>query len=165
MADAPTHLILATFDEDKTAKETYNTLKKARGDNEVTFHEAALVRRDDKNRLHVKETGDIKPGKGAAVGGILGASIGLLAGPAGFVLGGTMGAMIGAAASASDSGISDYRLTNIGDRLMPGTSAILAVADDIDLERVKQYLQSHGAGVVSQDVDPDIASHASANEE
>lgn len=76
-----------------------------------------------------------------------------------------MGAMIGAAASAADSGISDYRLDNIGDRLMPGTSAILAVADDIDLERVKLYLQSHGADVVSQIIDPDIASLTQTNEE
>ena len=165
MADVPTHLLLATFNEEKSAKEACKSLKRARSDNEVAFHDAAHVKRDDKNRLHIKESGDIKPGKGAAVGGMLGASIGLLAGPAGFVLGGSVGAMIGAAASAADSGISDYRLDNIGDRLMLGTSAILAVADDIDLERVKLYLQSHGADVVSQIIDPDIASLTQTNEE
>jgi uncharacterized membrane protein len=152
------HLVVATFDEEKTAKDAFKSMKKAKRNKEIAFQDAAVVRRDDKSRLHIQETGDVKPGEGAAIAGVLGAALGLLAGPAGVVLGGTLGAMIGAVASASDSGISDYSLENIGDRLMPGTSAILAITSSVDIEEVEKYLLSHGADVVSQDVDPDIAS-------
>jgi uncharacterized membrane protein len=158
MENDKTHLVVATFKEEKKAKDAFKSLKKARRSKEVAFLDAAVVRRDDKSRLHVKETGDVKPGEGAAIAGVLGAAIGLLAGPAGVVLGGTLGAMIGAVASSTDTGISDYRLENVGDRLMPGTSAIMVVSSDIDITKVEQFLQSHGADVITQNIDPEIAS-------
>lgn len=44
-----------------------------------------MQRRDQKNKLHIKETGDWGGGKGAVVGGPLGGAIGLLAGPVGLI--------------------------------------------------------------------------------
>jgi uncharacterized membrane protein len=149
------HLAVAIFDDEKVAKDAFNSLKHGRRKKELDFQEAAIVKRDDKFRLHIKETGDIQPGKGAAVAGALGAAIGLLAGPPGVIVGGTVGAMIGAAASAADSGIPDNRLENIGDRLMPGKTAVLALVGDDELESVKEHLLNHGAEVVSEDIDPD----------
>ncbi|MGB3715838.1 MAG: DUF1269 domain-containing protein [Candidatus Promineifilaceae bacterium] len=165
MISDSTHLVVATFHEEKTAKDAFKSLKKAKRNKELNFEDAAVVRRDDKSRLHIQETGDVQPGEGAAIAGVLGAALGLLAGPAGVVLGGALGAMIGAVASASDTGISDYRLENIGDRLKPGTSAILAVASSVNIEEVEQFLLSHGADVISQDIDPDIASLMGAGDE
>ncbi len=154
MNDSQSKLIVATFEEDKLAKEVYKSLKQAKRHKEVEFEDAALVGRDDKNRLHIKETGDIQPGKGAAVGGVLGAALGLLAGPAGVVIGGSMGAMIGAAASSADTGITDYQLESIGDRLTPNTSAVVVVAGTESLEGLEKLLTSSGAEVISQDVHP-----------
>ncbi len=165
MEEKSTHLAIAIFDEEKLAKEAYKSLKRSKRKKELVFLEAAIVKRDEKFRLHIQETGDIQPGNGAAAAGLLGAAIGLLAGPAGVIVGATVGGMIGAAASAADSGIPDNRLENIGDRLMPGKTAVLALVGDDDVSGVKEHLLNHGAEVVSEDIDPDRANLGESDEE
>ena len=56
-----------------------------------------MLRRDEKNKLHIKEVHDMGGGKGAVLGGALGAAVGLLAGPVGLAVG--AGALIGGVAA------------------------------------------------------------------
>ncbi len=58
-------------------------LKTGRSAGLVGIQNAAVLRRDQKNKLHVKELKDWGGGKGAAFGGALGAVVGVLAGPGG----------------------------------------------------------------------------------
>ena len=110
-------------------------LKAAKWAGLIGIQNAAVLRRDQKDKLHIKELKDWGGGKGAVFGGALGAVVGVLAGPGALAVG-AAGALIGGlAAKLRDSGFSDARLKAVGDSLKPGTSAIVAV---IEHKRVAQ---------------------------
>lgn len=108
MSDVPVQVIVAAFKEEETADEALKALKEAKKERLIGIQDAAVIRRDEDNKLHIKETADMGGGKGAAVGGILGGVIGLIGGPAGVVLGGAAGAAVGGfTAKLFDAGIPD----------------------------------------------------------
>ena len=141
MIEEPVQLLIVAFDEEKAADGAVKRLKSARKDGQIDFHDVAVVRRDQKNRLHVKETGDPKAGQGALAGGLTGEVLGALAGPAGLVAGGIVGAFAGAGVAAPDTGIPDERLAEIGRALGPGTSAIIVLSDEEDLDPLQRQLE------------------------
>ena len=114
----------------------------------------AVVRRDDNGRLHVKETGDPKPGKGAFAGGLTGAVLGALAGPAGIVAGGIVGAFAGAGMAAPDTGIPDERLTEIG----------RALSDEENLDSLRRHLEPGSAELFAVQVEAGIGEQLLAAE-
>jgi len=82
MSDVPVQLIVAAFNDEKTANAALKELKAAQHDKVIRIEDAAVLRKDEKGKLHIKETGDMGGGKGAAFGGVAGAAIGIIAGPA-----------------------------------------------------------------------------------
>ena len=87
-------------------------LKQAKYAGLIGIKEGAVIRCDEKNKLHIKEIGDMGGGKGSVLGAVVGGAIGVLAGPV--VLLGAAGAVIGGlAAKFRDSGIPDDRLKTL----------------------------------------------------
>jgi hypothetical protein len=82
MSDVPIQLIVAAFNDEKTAKEALKALKKAQKEKLIKIENAAVLHKDAKGKLHIKETADMGGKKGATLGGVAGAAIGLIAGPA-----------------------------------------------------------------------------------
>jgi uncharacterized membrane protein len=164
MIDKPVQLLIAAFDEEDAADSAAKRLKSARKDGQVDFDNMAVVRRDDNGRLHVKETGDPKPGKGAFAGGLTGAVLGALAGPAGIVAGGIVGAFAGAGMAAPDTGIPDERLTEIGRALVPGTSAVIALSDEENLDSLRRHLEPGSAELFAVQVEAGIGEQLLAAE-
>src|SRR5512134_3171918 len=129
MSEVPIQLIVAAFKDEKSAKEALKALKQAQKEKLIKIDNAAVLRKDEKGKLHIKETADRGGGKGAVLGGVTGAAIGLIAGPL-LVVPAAVGALVGGlAAKARDSGFSDERLKTIGEGLKPGSSAIVAVVE------------------------------------
>jgi uncharacterized membrane protein len=127
----------------------------------IGIQNAAVLRRDKKNKLHIKETGDWGGGKGAAAGAVLGGFVGLLAGPVGWL--GLTGAVIGGlAAKLRDSGFSDARLKQLGKALQPGTSAIVAVIEHTWVAELERQMQEAGADVMTEQISADIAAQLEA---
>ena len=107
-----------------------DSLKQAKKEHLAKIKEAAVVRRDANNKLHIKERGDISTGRGAAGGATVGAIVGLFGGPIGAVVGGAVGAAIGGLASKLiDTGIRDDKLRQLGESLTPGSSALVALVE------------------------------------
>lgn len=157
----PVELIVAAFNEESAADEALKQLKQAKHEGLIAIDNAAVIRRDEKNKLHIKEVHDMGGGKGAAIGGTLGLAIGLLAGPVGLAVG--AGALIGGfAAKHRDSGFSDKRLREIGDALKPGTSAIVAVIEHIWVDEVEAMMAEAGADVMTQALKAEIATQLDA---
>jgi len=158
MNDVPIQVIVAAFKEETAADEALQTLKEAKKERLIGIQDAAILRRDEKNQLHIKETADLGGGKGAAIGGLLGGVIGLIGGPAGVVLGGAAGAAVGGlAAKLFDAGISDDRLEEIGKGLKPGTSAIIAIIEHRWVAEIEEQLALAGADVLTEALRDDIA--------
>ena len=89
------------------------------------------------------------PKKGAVVGGLLGAGLGLITGGVGWLLlgGGAVGAL---AAKARDGGLSDARLKELGERMTPNSSAIVAVVELTWVADVEREFAAVGADVVRE---------------
>lgn len=162
MSDIPVQLVVAAFGEEGTADEVLKELRAARKEHLIAIQNAAVLRRDQKSKLHIKETGDWGGGKGAAAGGALGAAIGLVLGP-GALLTGAAGALIGGlAAKLRDSGFSDARLKAVGESLKPGTSAIVAVIEHTWVAELEREMAEVGADVFTEALAADIAAQLDA---
>lgn len=157
----PVQLIVAAFNDEGAANEALKALKQAKKEKLIDIKDAAVLYRDDKNKLHIKEQGDLTGGQGALFGGALGLTLGLLAGP-GALLAGAAGAAIGGlAAKLRDSGFDNDRLKAVGDSLKPGTSAIVALVEHKWVKELEKQMADAGADVFTAAISEEIAQQLS----
>jgi uncharacterized membrane protein len=162
MSDVPVELIAAAFQDEKGADQALKELKAAKKQGLIKIENAAVLRKDQKGKLHIKETHDMGGGKGAVLGGVGGAAIGLIAGPA-LIVPVAVGALVGGlTAKLRDSGFSDKRLETLGEGLTPGSSAIVAVVDHTWVAQVEKEMAEAGADVMTATLQADIASQLEA---
>ncbi len=162
MTDVPVQLIVAAFQDEKSAREALKALKQARKEKLIGIQNAAVLHKDAKGKLHIKETADMGGGKGAALGGVAGAAIGLIAGPA-LLVPAAVGALVGGlTAKLRDSGFSDERLKTLGENLKPGSSAIVAVVEHKWVAEVERAMAEAGADAVTAALGADIANQLEA---
>lgn len=161
-----TELLLAAFEHEGDADDSLRSLNQARKRGSIDFQNAAVIQRDNKERLTIKEAGDPGGGKGAAAGGALGAIIGLIAGPGGVVVGAAAGAFVGGvAAHLIDSGIPDERLKHFGKGLKAGASAIILIVDKDSVKEIEKRLLEAGADVLTETIKTDIAQQLGKREQ
>jgi uncharacterized membrane protein len=164
MTDVPVEVVVAAFQEERAADEALAELKQAKWAGLIGIVDAAVIRKDEKGKLHIKETGDWGGGKGAAAGAVIGGFLGLLAGPVGWL--GLTGAVIGGlAAKLRDSGFSDTRLQQVGGSLKSGTSAIIAVIEHRWVVELEKAMAEAGADVMTEQISADIAAQLEAGRE
>lgn len=162
MSDVPVQLIVAAFGEEKAAKAALKSLNEAQKAGLIKIENAAVLRRDEKGKLHIRETQDMGGGKGAAFGGVVGAAIGLIAGPA-LVVPAAVGALVGGlTAKLRDTGFSNKRLETIGEGLKPGSSAIIAVVEHTWVEKVEAAMANIAMDVATTEIQADIAGQLEA---
>lgn len=165
MSEVPVQVIIAAFQEEKAADEALSELKQAKWQGLIGIENAAVIRRDEKDKLHIKELKDWGGGKGAVAGGAIGAIAGVLLGPGALVTG-AAGALIGGlVAKLRDSGFSDERLKAVGASLKPGTSAIIAVIEHKWVAQLEQQMQEAGADVMTESIASDVAAQLDAGRE
>ena len=160
--NVPVEVIVAAFQDEDGAKAALKELKHAKHQGLIKIDDAAVIRKDEKGKLHIKETEDMSTGKGAGIGAVIGGVIGLLGGPVGVALGAGAGAAIGGIAAHGDAGIKDERLETIGAGLEPGTSAIVAIVEHKWVEAVQAQLEEDATDVMAQQLSADI--HAQLSE-
>jgi uncharacterized membrane protein len=164
MSDVPVQVVIAAFKDENKASEALKALKQARNQGLIRIVDAAVLRKDEKGKLHIKETADMGGGKGAVIGGVLGGVVGLLVGPIGWAAVG--GAVIGGlAAKLKDGGFKDERLKKLGEGLGPGNSAIVAVVELTWVKQVEKAMADAGAQAVTEELSADIAKQLAAGGE
>ena len=162
MSDAPIQLIVVAFQDEKAAGEALKALKQAQKEQLIKIENAAVLHKDAKGKLHIKETADMGGKKGAAIGGVAGAAIGAIAGAA-LLAPVAVGALIGGlSAKLRDSGFQDARLQAIGEGLKPGSSAIVAVVEHTWVDQVKKALADAEADVFTEAISADISQQLEA---
>jgi uncharacterized membrane protein len=133
-------LIYAAYDGEDTAGKVFQTMKanqKATGEHIESY---AIVTKDMKGKVHVRD----QRKKDARVGAILGGVIGVLGGPVGAVAGAAAGGSIGYL-TGNEVGISKDMIDKMTASLTPGSSALAVVLDDRwvkDLEKEMQQAQA-----------------------
>jgi uncharacterized membrane protein len=160
-AQYPVDVIVAAFPDEQGGKMALQRLQQAKKDGLVEIKDAAVLRRGDDNKLHIADEGDKGTGKGALIGGVAGAAVGILAGPIGWAaLGGA--AIGGLAGKLHDGGFDDSRLKRVGDSLKPGSSAMVAVIEERWLDDVETMLKEAGADIVTEEIAQDVAAELDA---
>ena len=165
MSDVPVQMIVAAFQDEGAAKEALKTLREAKKEGLIQIENAAVLRKDEKGKLHIRETHDMGGGKGAALGGVGGAAVGLIAGAA-LAAPVAVGALIGGlVAKLRDSGFSNQRLETLGESLQPGSSAIIAVVEHTWVAQVEEALAEAEADLMTAEIGADIAGQLEAGHE
>lgn len=162
MSNVPVQVIIAAFQDEKAAKDALAALKEASKAGLIKIENAAVLSKNEKGKLHIKETQDMGGGKGAVVGGVGGAVIGLIAGTA-LAVPAAVGALVGGlTAKLRDTGFSNKRLETIGEGLKPGSSAIIAVVEHTWVEKVEAALAEAQADLTTAEIQAGIASQLEA---
>ncbi len=156
MSEVPVEVMVAAFQDEKAADAVLKELKSAKREKLIGIQNAAVLRKDEKGKIHIKETGDFSGGQGAAMGAATGAAIGIVAGPL-LVVPAAVGALVGGlAAKFRDTGFKNERLETIGEGMTPGSSAIIAIVEHKWVEQVQQELEEMQADVVTEALAADI---------
>ena len=162
MSDVPVQVIVAAFQEEGAAKEVLKELKALKREKLIGIQNAAVLRKDEKGKIHIKETAEMGTGKGSVIGGVAGAAIGLIAGPV-LVVPAAVGALVGGlTAKLRDTGFSNERLQTLGEGLKPGTSAIVAVVEHTWVAQVEAAIEEAGADAITAQLQADIAAQLEA---
>jgi uncharacterized membrane protein len=132
--------LVMAFTDEKAGDEALKAMQEARQQKKFYFENAAVISQDAAGKVHYRETGDMKTGKGAGVGALVGGVIGIFGGPAGVALGAGAGAAVGAAIAYKDTGFRDESLKTVGKAMKPGTSAVTAITNDAFLRDLQKQV-------------------------
>ncbi len=166
MADIPVQLIVAAFNDEKAANQALWQLKVAKWSGLIGIKDAAVIRRDKKDKIHINDVRDVAGGRGAVAGGIFGVGIALLTGGTGILLSGAVGALVGGlTAKAIDMGLPNDRLKQLGDSLKPETSAIVAIIEHKWVADLEKELKKQGANVMVEALKADISEQLEAGKD
>ena len=161
----PVELIIAAFQDEEKAKEALKNLKQLAKEDVINLVNAAVMTKDEKGKVSLKETQDVDAKRGALFGAIAGGLIGLIGGPAGVIVGAAAGAATGGvAANRIDMGFPDETLKELQETLTPGSSAILALIQHEWVDRVVEELDKFGAALFRQALKEEITSQLSEEE-
>lgn len=153
-----TQVVIAAFHHEEAAAQVADALKEAKKQNQLSYRNVAVINKNNAGKVKVKETGDLSAAPGAGVGALVGGAFGLLAGPAGFAAGSAAGAVIGGTgAIIIDSGLDNQRLQQIGDVLQPGNSALIAVFEEMNVDKMTMKEVNRDLGEVLASLSADIS--------
>jgi uncharacterized membrane protein len=154
----PQSLVFAVYDTPNGAADAYKSMKDTQRQGVIHIDSFAVVSKDDRGRVRVHST----QRRGARAGAIVGALVGAVGGPVGALAGAGAGGGIGYL-TGSAVGIPRGDINAIKSSLQPGSSALIAVVDEVwvaDLERslheanAKQVLDRRLAGTTEQNEAP-----------
>ena len=143
--DATTQtLVYAVYNGENAASDVFKTMTAAQGSTGERIEAYAVVSRDLKGKVRVRDQRRTDAGVGAAVGGV----IGLLGGPLGVAVGATAGGAVGYLTGEA-VGIPRDKVESMKQSLVPDSSALVVVLEDKWVQDVERDLnQAHARAVV-----------------
>ncbi|HWG01218.1 MAG TPA: DUF1269 domain-containing protein [Trebonia sp.] len=142
-------LIVIGYPDEATAQNVWDELVKMQQRYLVDLEDAAIIRRDQKGKLHITTPAHHAVAWGSFSGLFWGVVIGLLFlfpfAPLVGVAGGIVGAALGA---AGNLGIKDEFRQRVQDLVRPGTSAILVIVRKVTTDKFLEALKPYGGTVL-----------------
>ena len=122
-------MVVIVFDNESKAYEGSRALVDLHKENSLTLYGYAVIAKDSKGNLNVKQAADQGP-VGTGIGFATGALIGLLGGPAGLAIGAATGTLAGSLYDLAQVGIGEDFIDEVSSYLSPGKSAVVAEVDE-----------------------------------
>jgi uncharacterized membrane protein len=122
-------MVVIVFDNESNAYEGSKVLKGLHAEGSLTLYQAAVISKDAKGTVSVKDAGDQGP-VGTAVGWATGGLIGLLGGPVGLAAGAVAGSLTGSLYDLAQLGVGGDFLDEVSKSLLPGKSAVVAEIEE-----------------------------------
>jgi uncharacterized membrane protein len=142
-------LIIIGYPDEDRAEQVWRELVQLEQNYLIDLEDAAIIRRDEKGRMHVTTPAHHAVALGSLSGLFWGTLIGLIfllpLAPLAGVAGGIMGAALGA---AGDLGIKDSFKERVRNLVKPGTSAILVVVRKTTPDKFLEALRPYGGEVL-----------------
>jgi uncharacterized membrane protein len=130
-------LLVAAYDDEAAAASDFTSINSL---DDLAVVSAVVLARDSSGKVEVKEHGGRLVTRGTAVGAAGGLVIGLFAPP--LLLSGIVGAGIGAGVGAIQKHHEEKKIGVDAEEWLPaGSSAIVAVVDDLYLDRVDEAIE------------------------
>jgi len=136
-------VVVATFGNEYEATESLNQLKSMDKGGSIKLVDAAVVVHDTEGKVTFKETSDPSGKAWAKRGAVAGGLVGLIFPPSiivGAAVGGGAGGIWG---KLRDKGFKDDELKQVGESLPPGSSAIIAIAEDKVVQQLENGLKGY----------------------
>ena len=143
MAGNALEVFVAAFDNEEQAGAALQDFRAMDREGSIELIDAVVIVRGADGKVRFEETADPSGKKWAKRGAIAGGLVGLIFPPS--IIG---TAIVGAAGGGiwgkvRDKGFRDEDLKAIGETLAPGTSAIVAIAEDHVIERLQRGLEGY----------------------
>jgi uncharacterized membrane protein/sporulation protein YlmC with PRC-barrel domain len=156
---ADIELLILSLAQADQAEAALQALKQAIKQKEISMLNAAVLVKTENGRVSLKEVEDIGSKRGALFGAISGGLIGLVGGPVGAVIGAVAGAASGSAAARwLDMGFPDEYLKKVQASLQPGSSALLVLVEQEQVEKVVQVLAKFEGELLRQGLTDEMMS-------
>jgi len=149
-------IVVAEFNTEAAASAALKTLK-----GQLSLKDAAIIRNEN-GKVKVKETKDMGGGKGASVGAVLAAILGLFTGLTWVGLGAAAVAG-GLVAKLHDANLPNKELKNIGTALTADKSVLVLVVEQGQGEAAKKALADVGAAAVVEGLDENVVARLEEN--
>ena len=147
-ADRSETLVYAVYDGQDTAGQVFQSMKNTQRDTGERIESYAVVSKDLKGKIHVRDQRKRDAGVGAVLGGV----IGLIGGPAGVAAGAAAGGAVGYL-TGDAVGIPRDKVETMRSSLTPNSSALVVVLDDRWVQDVERGLnQAHARAVVANQI-------------
>ena len=140
-------MIVANFDTENGAKEALKAVKHEK----IKRGDVAILSKNEKGKIHVKETDDWGGGKGAVAGAVVGSFIPVVGTIAGAIIGGVTAKM-------RDGGFPNDTLKEMAESLTPEHSMYVMLTDAGSVAAVEGILAGAGGQLVSHPVSADLNS-------
>jgi uncharacterized membrane protein len=143
MSTNPIQIFIAVYDNETQAAQSLKDFKTMDRDGSIDLIDAAVIVHRQEGKVTIEETADPSGKKWAKRGAVAGGVAALIFPPSILV-----GAAVGAGAGGiwgkvRDKGFKDEDLKAIGEEMDPGTSAIIAVAEDRVIEQLERGLEGY----------------------
>lgn len=140
-------LLVAVFDTETAASSGLNALRNLHAAGDITLFAAAVLARDAKGSVSVKQSADSGP-IGTATGLAVGSLLGLLGGPAGVAVGALTGTVVGAVRDFWAAGVGLDFVEEATQYLQPGKVALVAEIEEEWVIPVDSALEALGGQVL-----------------
>jgi len=143
MTDNQVQVFVAAFGNEMEAGAALKDFRAMNREGSIDLIDAAVIVHGTDGKVRFEETADPSGKKWAKRGAIAGGLVGLIFPPS-IIAGAAIGAAGGGVwGKIRDKGFKDEDLKAVGESLEPGTSAIIAIAEDKVVERLESGLQGY----------------------